>query len=170
VPHLRLPRLRRDGPSRALRAEPPNARLGVRRVLAKGRPSPALLNGCGQTLAFSATFAAQKRNAPARGSSVRPHARSVTPRCPRPAAIGAGGSGRARPVGRSSKAVEAGAGPIAGLLPSQLAQEREWSNRGSRENLIRPFLPVIRRAQMWRISWGLGHHRCHPVPSYHLSY
>jgi hypothetical protein len=45
VPHLRLPRLRRDGPSRALWPQSPNAGLGVRRVLGRGRPSPARLNG-----------------------------------------------------------------------------------------------------------------------------
>jgi hypothetical protein len=45
VPHLRLPRLRRDGPSRALRSRSPNAELGVRGVLGKGRAGAALLSG-----------------------------------------------------------------------------------------------------------------------------
>ena len=44
VPHLRLPRLCRDGPGRALRPQSPNAGLGVRGVLGKGRAGAALLS------------------------------------------------------------------------------------------------------------------------------
>ena len=45
MPYLRLPRLRRNGPSRALRPQSPNAGLGVRRVLGKGREGAVLWSG-----------------------------------------------------------------------------------------------------------------------------
>jgi hypothetical protein len=68
-------------------------RAGSSPGVREGTTKPgAVERDAARPVAFSATFAARKRNAAARGSSVRPHARSVTPRCPRPAAIGAGGS------------------------------------------------------------------------------
>ena len=89
MPYLRLPRLRRDGPSRALWPQSQNAGLGVRRVFSpgvrEGTPKPgAVERDAARPMAFSATFAARKRNAAVRGSSVRPHARSVPPRCRKP--------------------------------------------------------------------------------------